>query len=101
MREELLKGLTEEQLEKIRACKSTEEMLEIAKEEGVELSEEQLEAITGGACEEAPASTPTPTQSGLRCPRCGSTSITIEQSSDENEYSRGVSRRCNQCGNYF
>ena len=101
MKEELLKGLTEEQLEKIRACKSTEEMLEVAKEEGVELSEEQLEAITGGACEEAPASTPTPTQNGLRCPRCGSTSITIEHSSDENEYSRGISRRCNQCGNYF
>ena len=101
MREELFKGLTEEQIEKIRACKSIEEILEVAKEEGVELSDEQLEAITGGACEEQAAPTPTPTQNGLRCPRCGSTSITIEHSSDENEYSRGISRRCNQCGNYF
>ena len=42
MREELLKGLTEEQIKKVEACKSSEEILNLAKAEGVELNEEQL-----------------------------------------------------------
>jgi ATP-dependent protease Clp ATPase subunit len=42
MDRKLLKGLTKEQIAKIRECKTTEEMLQIAKEEGIELSEEQL-----------------------------------------------------------
>ena len=50
MRKELLEGLSEEQIAKIRACKSQEEILQLAKKEGVELSEEQLEAVSGGGC---------------------------------------------------
>lgn len=50
MKENLLRGLTEEQIEKMRACKSQEEILALAKEEGVELTEEQLEAVSGGSC---------------------------------------------------
>lgn len=34
--------------EKARACHSAEELLELAKEEGMELSDEQLEAVAGG-----------------------------------------------------
>ena len=41
-------GLTPEQCEKARTCKSTEEILAVAKEEGYELTDEQLEAISGG-----------------------------------------------------
>ena len=48
MKEELLKGLTEEQIAKVKACNTTEEMLKLAKEEGIELTEEQLEAVAGG-----------------------------------------------------
>jgi len=48
MKEELLKGLTEEQIKKAKACKSQEEVLKLAKEEGVELTSEQLEVIAGG-----------------------------------------------------
>ena len=40
--------LTPEQMEKARACKSTDELVELAKTEGIELSEEQLEALAGG-----------------------------------------------------
>ena len=40
--------LTPEQMEKARACKSAEELMELAKSEGVELSREQLDAISGG-----------------------------------------------------
>lgn len=50
MREELLKGLNEEQIAKLKECKSQEEILTIAKEEGIELTDEQLEAVSGGWC---------------------------------------------------
>ena len=50
MRKELLKGLTEEQIAKAKECKNEAEFLKLAKEEGVELSEEQLNAIAGGGC---------------------------------------------------
>ena len=42
------KDLTPEQLEKARACKSPEELVELAKEEGVELTDEQIGMISGG-----------------------------------------------------
>ena len=50
MKEELLKGLTEEQIAKVKACKNGEELLKLANEENVELSDEQLEAVNGGGC---------------------------------------------------
>ena len=40
--------LTEEQKAKAKACKTTEELLALAKEEGVELSADELESISGG-----------------------------------------------------
>ena len=40
MKQELLKGLTEEQIAKVKACKDSEELLKLAKQEGIELSEE-------------------------------------------------------------
>lgn len=50
MRKELLKGLTEEQIAKVKACDDVRDLVQLAKDEGVELSEEQLNAISGGAC---------------------------------------------------
>ena len=63
MKEELLKGLTEEQIAKVKACKNQQEMLSLAKKEGIELTEEQLEAVSGGC---GTSSTPWPS-----CPNCG------------------------------
>ena len=40
MKQELSKGLTDEQIAKVKACKSHEELLALAKEEGVELTDE-------------------------------------------------------------
>ena len=40
--------LTEEQKAKAKACKTPEDILALAKEEGYELSEADLEAIAGG-----------------------------------------------------
>ena len=66
MRNELLKGLTEEQIKKVEACKSPEEILELAKSEGVALTDEQLEAVSGGGCGG---------QKKTTCPKCSSTNI--------------------------
>lgn len=63
MKAELLKGLTEEQIAKLKACKSNEEVLRIAKEEDIELTDEQLEAVSGGDCAAPPRV----------CPSCNST----------------------------
>ena len=40
--------LTPEQQEKARACKTPEDILALAKEEGYDLSEEELDGISGG-----------------------------------------------------
>ena len=42
-------GLSPELREKARACKTPEEMLALAKEEGFELSDEQLQDVSGGS----------------------------------------------------
>ena len=50
MRKELLEGLTKEQIDKVMACEDTRDLLQLAKDEGVELTDEQLNAVSGGAC---------------------------------------------------
>ena len=42
------KDLTDEQKAKASACKTAEEMLAFAKAEGIELSDDDLQKITGG-----------------------------------------------------
>ena len=59
-KKELLSGLSETQIKRIQKCQSQEEVLALAKEEGIELTEEQLAAVSGG-CGTGPA-----------CPECGS-----------------------------
>lgn len=41
-------NLTPEQKERAKSCKTPEEMLALAKEEGYELSDSDLEGISGG-----------------------------------------------------
>ena len=41
-------GLTPEQIERAKSCASADELASLAKEEGLELTDEQLEAIAGG-----------------------------------------------------
>lgn len=82
MKKDLLKGLTEEQIAKLHACKNQEEILAIAKEEGVELTPEQLEAVSGG-CLAKEASMP--------CPKCRST---------DTQYFAGM-YQCKKCGHVW
>ena len=41
-------SLSEEQKAKAKACKTPEDMLALAKEEGYELSDDDLDAVSGG-----------------------------------------------------
>ena len=47
-----LNELTPEQIERARACKTTEDLVKLAGEEGYELSDDELTAITGGGVED-------------------------------------------------
>ena len=71
MKQELLEGLSEEQIAKVKACHSAEEILALAKAEDFELTEEQLEATSGGSCLH-PGGEPED-----KCPVCGSTDVKL------------------------
>ena len=43
-----LESLSPELQEKARACKTSEELIELIKDEGITLTEEQIEEISGG-----------------------------------------------------
>ena len=88
MRKELLNGLTKEQIAKVKACKNHEELLSLAKEEDIELTDEQLEAVNGGACSNTDNCPP--------CPSCGSTNV-------KNKYSGNKVSifKCKDCGREF
>ena len=58
-----LENLSPDFLEKVKACKTEEEYLALAKEEGIELLPEQLDAISGGNEE--------PKGAFKKCPNCG------------------------------
>ena len=86
MKQELLEGLTNEQIAKVKACKSSEEMLTLAKDEGVELTDEQFEAVNGG-CKPGPVF--------HRCQKCGSVDIMLYGYSDRYEH------HCKNCGDVW
>ena len=86
----LLEGLTEDQIAKVKDCKNVEELLKIASDEGIELSEEQLEAVSGGgAC-----------SSGPKCPTCGSTNLKFEYRRVGPVF-RDDYYTCNDCHEHF
>ena len=58
--------LTDEQKERVKACKTAEELVELAKAEGVELSDEQLEGIAGGDSFWCPTATSCPNYEVMR-----------------------------------
>ena len=58
--------LTEEQKARVMACKTADELIALAKAEGVELSEEQLDAIAGGDSFWCPTATSCPNYEVMR-----------------------------------
>ena len=81
MKKELLNGLTEEQIKRVKACKNQEELLRFAKEEGIELTDEQLEAVSGGVC-----------TNFSHCPKCNCPKIAIDS------ILGGARYTCCECG---
>ena len=88
MKNELLKGLSEDQIAKVRACNNTDEILALARQEGLELTSEQLETVNGGACSNTDHCPP--------CPSCGSTNVKSKYSG-----SRVTVFKCKNCGKEF
>jgi len=90
MKQELLKGLTEEQIAKVKACKNQEEVLKIAKEEGIELTDEQLEAVSGGGAICATV-----------CPNCGYSNINHIEWLDQQTHVYWRKKKCRYCDYEF
>lgn len=90
MKQDLLKGLTEAQIARVKGCKNQEELLTLAKEEGIELTEEQLEGINGGCG----SGSDKPKQ----CPKCGGTKITTKTYLGQGGTEREYIYRCSTCG---
>ena len=79
--EEYIKDLTPEQQEKAKACKTKEELLQLAAEEDVEIPMEALENVAGGCATYE-----------YYCKSCGSTNI-------DNDYD-SYDLRCYHCNSY-
>ena len=45
----MFEGLSDDLKKKATECKNAEELMELAKSEGIELTDEQLDAISGGS----------------------------------------------------
>ena len=58
--------LTDEQKARVMECKTTEELVALAKAEGVELSDEQLNSIAGGDSFWCPTATSCPNYEVMR-----------------------------------
>ena len=93
MREDLLKGLTKEQIAKVKSCKNQEELLELAKKEGIELSEEQLAAVAGGFCSSS--------DFRWKCTNCGSTDTEVWERYNKGQSDEYVRVHCNKCQHNF
>ena len=93
MKSDLLKGLTEEQIAKAKACHDNKEIIALAKEEGIELTEEQLKAINGG-CSSGTA---------RKCPKCKSEDVVVSTGTKGKTVNgfQVVWYRCKKCGNLF
>ena len=90
MKQELLKGLTEKQIAKVKACKNHEELLALAKAEGIELTSEQLETVSGGgAC--SVISDIGDKINPSDCPKCGANGPKKD----------GDKRVCKKCGHVW
>ena len=89
MNKDLVKGLTKEQIDKVKACRNNDEVLKLAKEEGVELTDEQLTAISGGGiCSVVSEFGENLTLTPHNCHKCGSNNVDID----------GKNHTCKKCG---
>ena len=91
MKQDLLKGLSQEQIAKVKACQNSDELLALAKSEGIELTDEQLETVSGAGLI---CSTPT-----FTCPECGSTDVSAY--SQTSPVHKWWVCTCKKCGHHW
>ena len=97
-KEDLLQGLTDAQREKAKNCHSSEELLKIAEEDGVELNDEQLAAVSGGCAAAEEVAPPRPQH--VTCTSCGSSTVELQyQVKTANGYYWEY--KCRRCGITF
>ena len=96
-REELLKGLTPEQIAKVKACKNQEELLELARAEGIQLTDEQLEAVSGGSA----LCASTEEKKAPACPFCNSTNTAWRNLGPYEDAGNPKKWQCNDCLKVF
>lgn len=89
MNKDLLKGLSDAQITKLKGCKNQDEILKLAKEEGIELTDEQLGVVTGGGilCGDC---------IGDECPMCHGVNTQTIYCQGEVAY-----HYCNDCEKHF
>ena len=85
-----IEDFTPEQIERARACKTQEELLELVKEEGVELTAEQLEQVSGGDMWDFMDGASR--SFGLNCPKCSSNAFLLREQDGKTVY------QCKYCG---
>ena len=68
-------GLTEEQKEKIRSATDANELIDLIQSEGIELDDEQLASISGGALWNKSSGGG---GLGVKCVQCGSSDVRVE-----------------------
>ena len=88
-KEELLKGLTNKQIEKLKKCKNMDEIMNLAKKEGIELTDEQLSFVSGGGCRNVEF-----------CPSCGSDDICLAPNRAGSDVGKTL-YYCRNCKSYF
>ena len=81
--------------EKFRDVKSAGDILAIAAEEGIELTDDQLDGIAGGEWYDSASST------SVECPWCGSTDVTHLGANSQGNPHGGDSWQCNSCESIF
>lgn len=84
-----LSDLSAELQAKMQKAASPEELLALSREEGIELSDEDLEKVSGGWDSSGGGS--------LSCPICGSADVTIESIASSSYLEER--RVCHSCGN--
>ena len=74
--EKYIKSLSPELQEKINTCKNLNEMMDLAAREGIELPDEALDFVTGGARDASACSEPD-AKTFMCCPKCKNTNKKI------------------------
>ena len=79
--------------EKLRDVENAEDVLAIVQEEGIELTDAQLDGIAGGGWGSS--------DSSLKCPYCGSTDVTDLGATSQGNPHDGNEWHCNGCDSFF